>query len=233
MNINIDRTVDFYFSIFRKKKLFSLFKGLEDDLINQYTDLKKGLFNADFSTIQEFVLNIETGIERESYDISWSIPKASELIMDKKMNYTEVSISHLYSDFSNLEEGKLKHYGHKEVHSFEPIIVSYYLPIRELIVIDGNHRVYTAAQRENKKIKAYVLTAYANSLIMNERSYKLYSFHHNLVNLTQLCCNPAVWKFESNKSLQWSTYNGIVRLNNVFLKKIPLLIKQPYLPKAK
>lgn len=42
-SINIDNTVDFYFSIFRKKKLFSLFKGLEDDLINQYADLKKEL----------------------------------------------------------------------------------------------------------------------------------------------------------------------------------------------
>lgn len=233
LNINIDDTVDFYFSVFRKKKLFNLFDGLEDDLIKQYSELKKNLFNSDFNLVQEFVLNMGTGINEEFYDVSWSIPKAIQLIKNKVINYTEVNVSHLYSDFSNLEKGKLKYYMNKDVESFEPIIVSYYLPTRHFVVIDGNHRLCTAVQRGNKKIKAFMLTSYANSFIMNERSYKLYSFHHNLVNLAQLCCNPVVWKFLCSDSLQWNTYAGTVKFDNVFLKKLLLLIKQPYLPKPK
>lgn len=68
-------------------------------------------------------------------------------------------------------------------------------------------------------IKAHVLSSYDNFFIMNDRNYKLYSFHHNLVNLLELCCNPYLWKFSTNNSLKWDTYNGAFVFSNVILKK--------------
>ncbi|CAI9682495.1 hypothetical protein [Elizabethkingia anophelis] len=225
--ISLDNTVDFYFSIFKRKNLFRLFNGLEKDLLDQYKKLKIDNLNSDINLIQEFFLNIGTGIKGEGYDISWSIPKAIKLINERNIDASDIMIDNLYYDFSNLEYEKLNHYKNIDVENFEPIIISFYLPTKELVVIDGTHRLYHAFSRGNKVIKAYVLSSYANSLIMNDRNYKLYSFHHNLVNLLELCCNPYSWKFSTNNSLKWDTYNGGFIFSNVIMKKIFLLSKRP------
>ena len=105
--MEITNTVNFYFSIFRKKGLFNLFKGLEEDLLKQYNELRNNNLDSDINLFQEFELNIETGIYDESYNISWSIPKADELISNKRMKYTKINIDHLYSDSLNLDENKV------------------------------------------------------------------------------------------------------------------------------
>lgn len=225
--ISLDNTVDFYFSIFKRKNLFKLFNGLEKDLFDQYKKLKKDNLNSDINLIQEFFLNIGTGIKGEGYDISWSIPKAIKLINKRNVDASDVMIDNLYYDFSNLEYGKQNYYKNLDVKDFEPIIVSFYLPTKEFVVIDGNHRLYQAFSRGNKVIKAHVLSSYDNFFIMNDRNYKLYSFHHNLVNLLDLCCNPHMWRFSTNNSLEWDTYNGAFIFSNVILKKILLLSKRP------
>lgn len=228
--ISLEKTLDFYFSIYKRKGLFDYFEGLEDDLVKQYNALNKDKINSDVDLCQEFFLNMKTGIQQENYDISWSITKALKLITDKKIRPQRIKIKHLYSDFTNLEEIKLQHYKNCNLDLIEPIIVSYYLPIQRLIVIDGNHRLHEAHNRGREKIDAIILSPFANSIIMNERNYKLYIFHHNLTNLVKLCCDPLAWKFMTDKSLEWNTYSGNYTFGNIFLKKILMLIKKPYLP---
>ncbi|WP_420572936.1 hypothetical protein [Kordia sp.] len=229
----MQKTVDFYFNIFKKKGLFKLFTGLEKDLSSQYNKLINNKLSSNINLIEEFYLNVFTGINNESYDISWSIPKAEKLIKDNKISSVDINISHLYSDVNNLEQQKLQHYQNIDVDLFEPIIVSYYEPIKKLIVIDGNHRVYWSNVKGKKNIKAFILSPFSNPEIMNEKNFQLYVFHHNLVNLINLCCNPLDWKFEANKSLNWNTYYGDVKFKNLFFNKLKMIIKKPYLPKAK
>ncbi|MDY3352014.1 hypothetical protein PG357_08470 [Riemerella anatipestifer] len=231
--ISLEKTLDFYFSIYKRKGLFDCFEGLEDDLVQQYIDLKKDKLNSNIDFYQEFFLNVRTGIQQENYDISWSITKASKLIAERRILPRKVMIKSLYADFTNLEEAKLRHYQNCNLSLIEPIIVSFYLPIQKLIVIDGNHRLHEAFSKGYREIDAVILSPFANSLIMNERSYKLYIFHHNLINLVKLCCDPFAWKFEANNSLDWNTYYGNYEFKNIFFKKLLLLIKYPYFPKAK
>lgn len=227
--MEITNTVNFYFSIFREKGLFNLFKGLEEDLLKQYNELRNNNLNSEINLYginpQRFDFNVKTGLYDESYNISWSIPKADKLIFDKKMKYSKINTKHLYSDVSNLNENKLQHYKNRNTESFEPIIVSYYLPIKQMIVIDGNHRLYESVKKGEKEIKAFVLSSYANSFIMNERDYKLYSFHHNLITLSDLCCNPFSWRFVTNDSLNWDTYCGDFKFKKNIFQKTTIIDK--------
>lgn len=232
MYIKIENTFDFYLYVFNKKGLFKYFPELEKDLNSQYNELISNQLNLSINLIEEFYFNVLTGIRNESYDIYWSIPKAQQLIKKSNTRYSLIDINQIYSDASNLEPNKLKYYESKDVTAFDPIIVSYYLPINQLIVIDGNHRVYWSNMKKKKDIKAYILNPILNLKIMSERNYKLYAFHHNLVNLLSLCCNYQEWKFESNKKLNWNSYYGDVRFNNLIFKKLKLIINKPHLQKA-
>lgn len=227
--ISLDETVNFYFSIFRKKKLFNLFKGLKEDLLQQYAELTIHNLDSTINGFEEFFLNVNTGITQENYDISWSIPKALKWINDKKIKPQIIKIENLYTDTNSLEYAKIKYYNHSEIETLEPIIVSYFFPISRFIVIDGNHRLYNAFLNGYKEINAFVLFPNANPSIMNERSRKLYTFHHNLVNLVQLCCSSESFKFEVNETLNMNTYFGNYKFRNLLLKKIILLVKKPYL----
>ncbi len=231
MAVKINNTYKFYKNIFYKKGLFKSVVGLQDDLDLQYNRLLKNRLNSDISFIQEYHFNVFTGINSESYDVSWSIPKAEYLIKNKKVPCVDINLNNLYSDFNNLEYHKLNHY--KNIDSFEPIIVSYYLPIKRLIVIDGNHRVYLSNVKGEKSIRAFILSPFLNLEIMNEKNFHLYVFHHNLVNLLNLCWNPLEWKFKADKSLSWNTYYGNVEFKNLIFNKMKMIIKKPYLPKVR
>lgn len=229
----LQSTFNFYIDIFNKKGLFKHNPLLKEDLYSQYELATQENLSSEINLIEEFFLNVYTGINGESYDVSWSIPKANKLISENSINFEEVNMKHLYSDSENLEENKLRYFEKINTNEFNPIIVTYYLPIKKLVVIDGNHRFYWSLLRGKKVIKAYLLSPYSNSIIMNQRSFKKYTFHHNLVNLLQFCCNPLSWKFENNKSLDWDTYFGKTEIENSFFKKVNLLVKPPYIPKPK
>ncbi len=233
MAINIKNTYEFYIDIFNRKGLFKSFPDLKSDLDTQYMRLIESQLDSKINLIEEFYLNVFTGIDNDSYDISWSIPKAEKLIKDNKISSIDINLNHIYTDVNNLEQQKLCYYQNIDVDSFAPVIVSYYEPIKKLILIDGNHRVYWSNVKGKENVKAFVLSPFSNSEIMNEKNFQLYVFHHNLVNLLNLCCNPLEWKFKASKNLNWNTYYGDIEFKSLTFNKIKMIIKKPYLPKKK
>lgn len=229
----LKNTFNFYLNIFQTKGLFNLFSSLENELNEQYENLFNNQLNSNINLVEEYCFNVITRVSIEAYNVSWSIPKAKRLITENKIKSSTISWNNLYSDTRSLNQEKLRFYQKKDIHTFQPIIVSYYLPIRQYVVIDGNHRLYSHSLRSNDNIRAYILSPFANSIIMNEKSFAFYIFHHNLVNLLNLCCNPLEWNFDSNKSLKWNTFYGNTKFKNVNFKKVKMIIKRPYLPRAK
>ena len=50
--ISLEKTLDFYFSIYKIKGLFNYFEGLEDDLVKQYNALNKNKLNSNVDLCQ-------------------------------------------------------------------------------------------------------------------------------------------------------------------------------------
>lgn len=224
--MNIDNTVDYYFSFFKKKRIFDIFDGLEKDLMLQYSNLKSSDLDSDVSMIQEYFLEIYTGIENDFYEISWSIPKAEKIINKYNIKDKIISPNLLYSDFNRIDinSEKLKELENKNSSLFEPIIVVFYLPINKFIVIDGNHRLCEVMKRKEKSIRAYILAPHSNLLTMNERNYKLYTFHHNLVVLYSYCKLPFNFRINNNNSLKANSYNGNFKnFDNSLIYKLKVL----------
>ncbi|MDV3928936.1 hypothetical protein CMT52_16900 [Elizabethkingia anophelis] len=209
-NMNIDNTVEFYFSLFKKRGIFNLFGGLEKDLESQFLDLKSNKFSDLMSPIQEFVLDIKTGISTDSYKVSWSISKAENIINRYSIKNKIVNVRDLYINYDkvSIDKNKLSDFKGTESEKFPPIIISFYRPLGEYIVIDGNHRLYEVLQRREKSVRAFVLSPFSNAFIMNEKSYKLYCFHHNLLVLSRYCKSPISFFIKNNRTLKANTYNG-------------------------
>ncbi|CAM4318594.1 hypothetical protein [Flavobacterium terrigena] len=221
--MEIKNTFDFYFSFFEKKKLFLLFPNLKEELLFQYNqivnDSKKTNLHYDF--IQRYSQIIETGIGGDFYEISWSIRKIENIISINNLPLIDIDIDRIYSDELNLNPQKLSFYKDKNELSFKPIYVSYYKPIETYIVIDGNHRTNELRRRGDNKVRGYVLSPLCNKEAMNELSFSLYKFHHNLVSLYIFCKTPFFVNIKTEKNFKKNTFYGdSVKFNYLFFKKI-------------
>lgn len=223
----IKDTFDFYNSLFERKKLFILFPNLKEELLNQYNQIINN-FDKQYSGIdlfQEYFQTINTGIRDDYYIISWSIGKIDNIVSKNNLSVKDLNLEKIFSDEENLNLQKSVSFINYNIEDFKPIYVSYYLPLECYIVVDGNHRVKELKKREYRKTKGYVLLPYCNIETMNEFSFSLYKFHHNLVALHRLCIDPYLWSFKTNKSLQKNSFfSENIEFKYVIFKKLILLL---------
>ena len=217
MMVQIEKTKEFYFNSFRSRGLFSNFIGLEDDLESQYNKILKTQYSYYNKGSQGFHFNIKTNIEQDNFDLYYSIDKANKIIKSEDIKNCFLPISTLYSDISNLENFKKNNLKGKIVDDFEPIIVSNFIPINCSIVIDGNHRVNEAINQGYKIIKAFIIPPIYNSFLMDEKSYNLYVFYHNIITLHNSS------SIRLNKCLEKDTYFGDYKFDNISAKNITFL----------
>lgn len=128
-----------------------------DEVLNHYRECLKETYNKNVYLVkgetftQEFVLDDEI-----SYNISWNISTAKELIKDYKIQSTTFDVKELYEQVKKKDISNV--YLKKAIRNKEPIIIAYYpTSPQPYVVIDGNHRVAANYQAGKKNIKAYVL----------------------------------------------------------------------------
>ena len=209
MIVQIQKTKEFYFNSFRERGLFSNFTGLEDDLESQYNKILKTQYSYYNKGSQGFHFNVKTNIEQDNFDLYYLIDKANKIIKSEDVKKCSLPISTLYSDISNLEKFKKDNLKGKIIDDFEPIIVSNFIPINTYIVIDGNHRINEARNQGYKIIKAFIIPP---SFLMDEKSYNLYVFYHNITTLYNSS------RIRLSNSLEKDTYFGNCRFDNISLK---------------
>ncbi|WP_158730235.1 MULTISPECIES: hypothetical protein [unclassified Flavobacterium] len=226
--MQLKNTIDFYFSFFENKKLFRVFPKLKEELLSQYNQIiyNSDKQNSNIDLFQEYFQVIDTGIKDDHYIVSWLIGKIDNLVSKNNLPKVHFNIKSLFSDIENLDPNKSLFYSNKDEKDFKPIYVSYYLPIGNLIVVDGNHRVKEFINRRKEKIEGYYFTPDWNFQTMNELSFSLYKFHHNLVTLHSLCQKKDInlWSFKVDKSLMPNTFYGDKTVfKNLIFKKFLLL----------
>lgn len=223
--MQLSSTKEFYFSIFEKKKLFKFFPNLKNELLEQYNQILKNSNELkDIDIFQEYFQTISTGIKDDFYKVSWSISKIKKFISENNFSSKDFNLNEIFSDDNSLNETKSHSYKNTNEINFKPIFISYYQPIETYIVVDGNHRVNEIKRRGIQKISGFGLSPYCNEFVMNNFSFNLYKFHHNLVALHSLCKDPFLWKFKTNKSLMKNSFYGDnVEFNNLKFKKIIIL----------
>ena len=212
MIVQIQKTKEFYFNSFSERGLFSNFTGLEDDLESQYNKILKTQYSYYNKGSQGFHFNVKTNIEQDNFDLYYLIDKANKIIKSEDVKKCSLPISTLYSDISNLEKFKKDNLKGKIIDDFEPIIVSNFIPINTYIVIDGNHRINEARNQGYKIIKAFIIPPIYNSFLMDEKSYNLYVFYHNITTLYNSS------RIRLSNSLEKDTYFGNCRFDNISLK---------------
>lgn len=217
MIVQIEKTKEFYFNSFRERGLFSNFTGLEDDLESQYNKILKTQYSYYNKGSQGFHFNVKTNIEQDNFDLYYLIDKANKIIKSEDIKNCSLPISTLYSDISNLEKFKKDNLKGKIIDDFEPIIVSNFIPINTYIVIDGNHRINEARNQGYEIIKAFIIPPIYNSFLMDEKSYNLYVFYHNITTLYNSS------RIRLSNSLEKDTYFGNCRFDNISLKKYNFL----------
>lgn len=113
------------------------------------------------------------------YKIHWDISKAKQIIDENKIRIKEIEITNeLISqiDIESLDRNVLKN------PSDEPVIVAIYDPINMEVILDGNHRVYSAYLRGVRTIKAYILEPkYHLKLMISDVFIDIYKIHHNII----------------------------------------------------
>ena len=217
MIVQIEKTKEFYFNSFRERGLFSKFTGLEDDIESQYNKILKTQYSYYNKGSQGFHFNVKTNIEQDNFDLYYLIDKANKIIKSEDIKNCSLPISTLYSDISNLEKFKKDNLKGKIIDDFEPIIVSNFIPINTYIVIDGNHRINEARNQGYEIIKAFIIPPIYNSFLMDEKSYNLYVFYHNITTLYNSS------RIRLSNSLEKDAYFGNCRFDNISLKKYNFL----------
>jgi hypothetical protein len=115
-----------------------------------------------------------------TYEISWSVSKAKDIIKKYNIKEREFKVDKLISlvDKSNIVESHLDNV----VNSEEPIIIAF-CPIfqPDLVIIDGNHRVTAKFNSGNDKINAYFLKPNEHmQAMMFNYDRNLYKVHNNI-----------------------------------------------------
>ncbi|GAA3650278.1 hypothetical protein [Asaccharospora irregularis] len=119
-------------------------------------------------------------LQQCSYEISWSVSKAKDIIKKYNIKEREFKVDKLISlvDRSNIVESHLD----TVVNSEEPIIIAF-CPIfqPDLVIIDGNHRVSAKFNSGKDKINAYFLKPNEHmQAMMYNYDRNLYKVHNNI-----------------------------------------------------
>ncbi|MGN4750247.1 hypothetical protein [Bacillus cereus group sp. MYBK220-1] len=169
-------------------------------------------------------------IDNENYySISWDINKAKTLIKDKEIRFQKMKIEILWKNVST------EYIDYKYVNNelsfqyYEPIIVVFYAPLNEYIVIDGNHRL--AKQRMKKpegNINVYLLEPDDHIKVMCGELFRTcYKIMHNVTVISNYLLGNINSYFYSN---EYKTESGAKFLYKISSFKLTLkkLIKYHY-----
>jgi len=206
-------------------------------ILAAYPEVEKEL--SDFKNIIEYS---STVIDKNLYDyfgipinmffgddyyyLNWNTTKIENFVRDNHSLAVEVPLSaqNIFSCPSLLEPLKLEHFTRNIIDI--PVVLAYHFPIRQYIVIDGNHRYNAAKARKEITIKAIVLNPKLHtSFMLNDLSRNLYFAHHNahlLINILPFK------KYCISDNLEPTSYypltERIINFNRI--KNIPIYLKR-------
>jgi hypothetical protein len=167
---------DFFHDDMKSKGALNVFPGLEELLRNYLTKLSQKSKEKDLGNYQ-FFRKIFNFPGSSYYIAEWNIQKTIA-IAKNNIKKKDIPIDILLN-FNSAHQEKL---GKKSnLNLDEPIVVVYYPPNQEVIIIDGNHRFYKAVEMGLKSISAYIL--YPNSFLetmSNDLCQALYKIHNNI-----------------------------------------------------
>lgn len=111
------------------------------------------------------------------YTTFWNIQKADE--MAKKMTPTPFPLAMLANSI-NTSEANLKSHVNGKIDYNKPIYVVAYIPVGQVFIIDGNHRVLKALSEGKSMISAYIfMEGQELEVLTDSHSKLLYKIHHN------------------------------------------------------
>ncbi|MEF3355792.1 hypothetical protein PV403_21920 [Paenibacillus sp. GYB006] len=176
----------------------SVFKLNGVQIVNQYPNLvdivanyKNELASADNS--QPYLLNSHHMFEETmyfphcngEYTVTWDINRArhliNQMIQNRRLIANEVSVEEVYPYIQKNEI--TESYLPNALKSNEPIILVWYSPTSQKLIIDGNHRV-AARYRQDPKTKIQVYGPFSHyahiDFMSNDLNRKLFVIHHNM-----------------------------------------------------
>ena len=80
------------------------------------------------------------------------------------------------------------------------------------MILNVNHRINEARNQWYEIIKAFIIPPIYNSFLMDEKSYNLYVFYHNITTLYNSS------RIRLSNSLEKDAYFGNCRFDNISLK---------------
>lgn len=168
---------DFYFNDMKSKGALSFFPNLRELLNNYLTKLSIISKEKDLGDYQFF--RKQFNFPEDSYYIAeWNIQKAIA-ITKNNIEKKDLPIDVLLRFNKDHEDGLENK--NDNISLDEPIIAVYYPPNQEIIVIDGNHRLYKAVEQKHQSISSYVL--YPDDILntmSNDLCRALYKIHNNI-----------------------------------------------------
>lgn len=162
----------------------STFLESYEDLIKNHVTLERDSIHMTIETTgadkyQVFETEVTLGEERGYIRYLFPLPYVEALIKQLSLLPHDIEVEILYEYSSCIEVDK----SHQV--SSEPVIALQY-PYAEpgFFVLDGNHRVVNAWEKKENKIKAFLLSEEAMTLLAPQPIfYKLYLVHKNLTNI--------------------------------------------------
>lgn len=225
----LDCTIDRYYQLLKKKKVFNIYPKLEEQFTLYKELLKDSSTLIDRECNDFFEIPITTGSEDDYYYLNWSVDLIDKYVNENINSAKGIPIGdpNIFSCDSRLNTQKFEYF--KTIDKIEkPIVLSFHLPIRKWLVIDGNHRFHVAKYRNDKSIKAILL--YPNThwqFLVNDICRKQYIIHHNLHIIINLCHYPLRFLLKSSKNLDMNSYYPLDEdLNFSFIKNIRLYFQQ-------
>jgi hypothetical protein len=182
---NVDDFDDYYslesffhlfFNDMKSKDALKVFPNLKELLNSYLIKLSQKSKEKDFGNYQ-FFRKIFNFPEDNYYISEWNIQKVIA-ITKNKYKVKNLPIDLLLIDNIAHKKGLNTNYN---TNSDDPIIVIYYPPNQEYIIVDGNHRFYKAIEQNDQSISAYVI--YPDDFLKamsNDLCRSLYKIHNNI-----------------------------------------------------
>lgn len=146
-----------------------------EEVVAAYRERIQGLSPSLFvSDSQIFSIRIHLDPMGNYYDVSWDVERLKETVRKKKLKPFLVPVKE--------PTGEVDWDYAKQMENGEPILMVDYMPTKEVIIVDGNHRM-AKRYMENPRglIQGYILSPYDQSLCFCSDLYlHWFMVHHNI-----------------------------------------------------
>lgn len=118
------------------------------------------------------------------YTIIWNIELAKKIIKKSNLQPQKVQVKELMKlvDEEYIDRNKLIQV--QKIKKSDPVILVDYNPLNAVLMIDGNHRVYSKRQQPNICLDAYILDDFISMDCMADDVFKcLFALHYNITKL--------------------------------------------------